>query len=432
FYDHTGIERHLEHMAEQGWLLEKIGRFTWHYRRIEPKKLTYSVSYFPKASPFDPEPSEEQEMFYDFCAHTGWTLAAASAQLQVFRNERPSPVPIDTDPALEVEAIHKSAKKGWLISQAIFFAMAVMYSAILIHQIRTSAIWVLSSPASLFQAVCWPALLLITGVDVATYFHWRHRALRAAEQGEFLATRGHPGLQKLILAVVLAAFLGLLLTLAGYQSPMTAALMGLLLMGYVLLLALVSKVVELMKRRKASAGTTQAAAFAAAIGIALLMTAAVPFLVIHGFGYDRNAHAARPDDPVLRMEDLMDTGGLDYPFEDNVNQSPLLARHFVRLSPEPWSRDAPALSYIVYVVKAPFLYGVCKNELVSLDEPHMWYEPIDPAPWGAAEAYQEYYQDTGPGHSYILFYPERIVTFNANWELTPEQMAVAGEKLGGQ
>ena len=29
FYDHTGIEKHMECMAEQGWLLEKIGNFSW-------------------------------------------------------------------------------------------------------------------------------------------------------------------------------------------------------------------------------------------------------------------------------------------------------------------------------------------------------------------------------------------------------------------
>ena len=118
FYDHTGIEAHLERMAQQGWLLEKIG-FTWHYRRIEPKKLTFCVTYFPRASMFDPEPSQEQETFYDFCRHTGWTLAAASAQMQIFYNEQPNPIPIDTDPAMEVDAIHQSAKKSFLLSQSM-------------------------------------------------------------------------------------------------------------------------------------------------------------------------------------------------------------------------------------------------------------------------------------------------------------------------
>ena len=39
FYDHTGMERHLEKMAAKGWLLESIGTTLWRYRRIEPQRL---------------------------------------------------------------------------------------------------------------------------------------------------------------------------------------------------------------------------------------------------------------------------------------------------------------------------------------------------------------------------------------------------------
>ena len=119
FYDRTGLEAHLARMAAEGWLVEKIGQFFWYYRKIEPKTLTFSVTYFPKASQFDPRPSEEQETFYDFCAHTGWVLAAANAQLQVFYNERPDPVPIETDPVQEVETIHRAMKKSFLPAQLL-------------------------------------------------------------------------------------------------------------------------------------------------------------------------------------------------------------------------------------------------------------------------------------------------------------------------
>ena len=126
-YDRSGMEEHLAQMAEQGWLLEKIGAYLWTYRRIEPKRLTFSVCYFPKASQFDPAPSEEQETFYDFCAHTGWVLAAANAQLQVFYNERPHPVPIETDPVAEVEAFRKDMKKRFLPLCAILLGLGLFY-----------------------------------------------------------------------------------------------------------------------------------------------------------------------------------------------------------------------------------------------------------------------------------------------------------------
>lgn len=62
FFDHTGISAHLEKMAAKGWMLEKITNTGGVYRRMEPKTMHFSVSYYPKASKFDQEPSEEQKI----------------------------------------------------------------------------------------------------------------------------------------------------------------------------------------------------------------------------------------------------------------------------------------------------------------------------------------------------------------------------------
>lgn len=116
FYDRTGIQKHLEVMAEQGWMLEKIGQLFWHYRRIEPKRIRFAVSYFPSASTFDPKPSEKQETFREFCEHAGWKLAADSAQLEIYWNEDENAIPLVTDALVELETIHKSAMKTIVLS----------------------------------------------------------------------------------------------------------------------------------------------------------------------------------------------------------------------------------------------------------------------------------------------------------------------------
>ena len=65
YYDRTGIAAHLADMAAQGWMLEKLGAWSWRYRRTEPKKLRFAVTYFPAASQFDPGPSEGLETYRD-------------------------------------------------------------------------------------------------------------------------------------------------------------------------------------------------------------------------------------------------------------------------------------------------------------------------------------------------------------------------------
>ena len=102
----------------------------------------------------------------------------------------------------------------------------------------------------------------------------------------------------------------------------------------------------------------------------------------------------------------------------------------------------PRLEYTVTVVKAPFLYGLCREHLL-LDRAERWnrdmpesdwyfYEPTDPAPWGAAEAYQWTSRTSGAGNTYLLCYPGRIVEieFDAERPPTSAQMAVVAEKLG--
>ena len=76
FFDHTGIQAHLENMAAQGWMVEQPGTYLWRYRRIEPQTLRFAVTYFPAASEFDPDPTEGQQIYEDYCQAAGWHLAA--------------------------------------------------------------------------------------------------------------------------------------------------------------------------------------------------------------------------------------------------------------------------------------------------------------------------------------------------------------------
>ena len=72
FYDHTGLERHLEKMAANGWMLESVGTYALRYRRCEPKKLRFAVVYYPKTDSFCPdEPNHEHLTFWDYCAGAG-------------------------------------------------------------------------------------------------------------------------------------------------------------------------------------------------------------------------------------------------------------------------------------------------------------------------------------------------------------------------
>lgn len=454
-YDHTGLERHLTRMAEKGWLLSKIGQFTWTYRRIEPKKLTFCVCYFPKASAFDPGPSEAQETFYDFCQHSGWTLAAAAGQMQVFYNERPDPVPIETDPVLEVEAIHSTAKKSFLPSNFLLLGVGILNAVQFLVRLANDPIGLLSLNAGLLSGVCFMVLLIVCGVELGGYFLWHHRAVRAAERGEFLATHSHVGLQMAMLIVVGVFTVWWLagIFMEGSTLEMVVAVPMLLMTGTII--ALVIGIRELLKRERVSARVNRTVTMTACIVLSFVMMGGMTAFVVHAasrgwfnrepaetYEYNGTVFSVRKDELPLTVEDLTGEKYESCTREHRLVQSPLLGkftgRQHARFDAANYT-EIPSMDYTIVIVKAPFLYEMCKNQLLherdrwNEDVPEgswRYYVPADPAPWGAAEAYQWISQDMGGYDQFLLCYEKCIVEIDFGWTPTPPQMAVVGQRLG--
>ena len=179
---------------------------------------------------------------------------------------------------------------------------------------------------------------------------------------------------------------------------------------------------------------------AACVALSLLFTALVSWGVVRALISSPQPGA---EELPLTAGDLTD-GDFDYRQGLNFSQSPLLARleaHQYPLRRQGMAKG-PSVRYTVIVVKAPFLYGLCRDAVVR-DRTDSWnrnlpegegylYQSADPAPWGAAEAYQWTSRTSGAGNTYLLCYPGRIVEieFDAERPPTSAQMAVVAEKLG--
>ena len=106
----------------------------------------------------------------------------------------------------------------------------------------------------------------------------------------------------------------------------------------------------------------------------------------------------------------------------SVDQSLFLDRQEVRCRTGfDQAGQLPWMDYTLVKIHLPWLYHACFRELCR-------DKAVDPTPWGAEKVYQlnlagEFRQE------YILCWKDRIVQLGADWDLTAEQMAVAGEKL---
>lgn len=457
FYDHTGIAAHMEKMAAKGWFIERITSFGWVYRRIEPKKLHFAVSYYPKASEFDPEPSEEQRMFHDFCEHSGWMLATASAQMQIFYNERENPTPIETDPVLEVETIHRAAKKNFLPAQFILLALAFINGGLFISRLLGDPIGLLSSAVNLFTGFAWAMLLLLCVVELGKYFYWHSKAKKAAEQGEYLVTSGNARLQRFVLCTVTIGLAYWIITVMMTGSNLLQAITLLMILYMAALIFLVNAIKQLLKRKKAAAGTNRTVTILASFVLSFAMMALITFGTVkaaqsgvfepdkESYEYKGHSFTIYLDELPLTVEDLLDVEFDGYIKERRSSESLLLGQFVMsqhpRLDAENF-KDMPHLEYTITDIKLPFLYDICKDRLLREQDdtnddriPEGFknvYEAQDVAPWGAQEVYLLVAQDSGPMNWYLLCYEDCIIEIKFDWEPTPEQISIVAEKLSGE
>lgn len=457
FFDHTGISGHLEKMAAKGWMIEKIINTGWVYRRIEPKKVHFAVSYFPKASEFDPEPSEEQKIFLDFCAHTGWQLACTSAQMQIFYNERENPTPIETDPELELQSIHASAKKGFIPSYIVLVAITFLNGALWISNLLGDPIDLLSNPTKLFTGFAWLLLGLLCIVELVSYFRWHSKAKAAAEHGEFLKGPGTSKFQKAVLVTVIAGavFWGFNYMICGDNLQRWIAILMCIYMPA--LFVIVNATKEFLKRKKASRGVNRTitilTSFVVAFALMGLITFGTLYASNHGLFADKNEETyehrgmtwvIHQDVLPLTVEDLVEIDFDGY-IKEHRGRSSIFCGQFVmrqhpRYDAENY-KDIPQLEYTMTVVNVPSLYEICKNQIIDEEDetdnkniPEGFkrvYQEADPEPWKANEVYQLAYQDIGALNKYLLCYDDRIIEISFDWEPTEAQMATVAEKLGG-
>lgn len=452
FWDHTGISSHLEKMAVKGWMIEKIVNTGWVYRRIEPKIVHFAVSYYPKASEFDPEPSEEQKMFHEFCAHTGWKLVCTSAQMQIFYNEQEEPIPIETEPELELQAIHASAKKSFLLPYSLFLVSALMNIAMFISSLLGDPIELLSNPSRLFSGFAFLMLALLSSVEMISYVCWLIKAKKAAKHGEFLRGISTSAFQKgALLLVILGAVYWTVnyIVFGDSLKRWVAIVMGIYMPA---LFIIVNATKEFLKRKKASRGVNRIVTILTSFVISFSMMGLVVYGTLfassHGWFADKDEETyehggmtwvIHQDELPLVVEDLVEIEYDGYIKERRGDSSMLLGQFFLHQRPrydEKEYASIPQIEYTITQIRVPALYEFCKNRLIYEKEvlypiEEQEYKSVDASSWGAKEAYRLYDPQYGAQDVYLLCYDNVIVEIMFDWEPVKEQMAIVGEKLSG-
>ena len=145
-------------------------------------------------------------------------LACTWHQMQVFYNKKESPLPLDTDPIMEVDTIHRACKKNFLPSYYLLLALSLLMSCYFVAGIFADPIGLLSNSNRLVTEFAYLCLFVISSVELFTYFNWHRKAKQEAQSGIFIDTPSTSGFQKVICSRTLESCI----SLSAYKEQMIA------------------------------------------------------------------------------------------------------------------------------------------------------------------------------------------------------------------
>ena len=449
FYDQRAMQDKLEEMARQGWMIEQPGNTFWTFRKIEPQELRFCVTYFPKASEFDPGPSTGELIKMDFCAADGWKLAARWGVMQIFYNENKDAVPIETDPVAQVANVDKAMGKNVLRSQAIMVFLAIYELAFQFSRFRRDPVDFLASPFYIYQLPLWGMILLASGYEIWYYLNWRKKARRAAEEdGIFL-----PVQSKMTVSYLLVAFAVLSVALCFGASEISFTFIIVWSTVTFLIYYLANRLKKWLKRKGAPRTLNLVLSLTSIFVLTLLFIVALVTLGIKGnvtfqkkhepvgtYTYHDRVREIYDDPMPLEIEDMREIKG-NWSKRADTDSTFLITRtEYTQRALLTEPQEVPDLNYTVVDVHMPALYELCKDgmfrdrdESDDKDVPEGYrqiYRDVDPEPWGAEEVYRIYQQNGGWRNYYLLCYEAKLVEIVFYWEPTAEEIAIAAERFG--
>ncbi|KPU42465.1 hypothetical protein OXPF_42500 [Oxobacter pfennigii] len=453
FYDYTSIETHLAEMAAKGWQLKKITPFYWEYRRTEPQKITYAVTYFSEASEFNPYPTENQQTFHEYCKEAGWNLITEWAQMQIFCTEQENPTPIETDELVKLKAIHRAMKKNFLPSSALLLLLSLFQIILQLYTVKDNPVYLLSNGTALFTAATWNILAVYILVNLTGYIFWYRKSMKSVDMGE-ACIKSSSGYKKI--SHFLLFLEGILIALAAFHilSQRSGWMIILGIVNITVLIALVLAIKNALKRVKASRQVNLTVTMVSCVVLSLLLTGAMAWGIFRGvnagwFGNqpDETYTTIQPngstwtwdifhDSLPLKVEDLQYVDYDRYSYEWTARESFILAQFDARQNSFPDDRYAPELKYEIVKVKLPALFNLCLNDYLDQyhyekdvpQEDKRYFKKTDDPTWQADAVYQLYQQNEGLDE-YILCWSNRIVYIDFDEIPTAEQIDIAAEKL---
>lgn len=432
-YDHTNIEKHLEKMALKGWIIEDIGSYFWKYQKTEPQKLRFSVVYYPKTVNEGTVVSADRQHFIDMCTSGGWEYVINKEQMHIFCTKNENTPPIETDPEIQIECIHKFAKNDIVNNNLFIIGCCIFLIIFWGYQMWKEPIKIITDEFAKFWFA--PFFIAFSIYNIISYLLWYKKAKTTAENGEFAETKRIPNINFLFYVPIFCVSVALkIFTLLRLRYV-------LFILGLLTAVILLFKLFKLIRKSLGNSSKLKdetkklIKSFLAVYFIIFYIAAGIYSFTLIPKPYEKiNIRSEITGDTYyvyhdkgapLDISEFADTNNKTVSHEKYVNESLLIKQtkwDIYSVDKEEYKN----IEYTITDVRFTPILEKCKNDLIY-DYYIFGYKKLDiNSDYKIYRAYSDYEQLS---NYFSLSKNNRIVNFRFNWTPTAEEIEYTADKL---
>jgi hypothetical protein len=183
-YECVAVEEYLEEMAKRGWLLQSVKGYLFKFKRIEPKKIKYSVDVLYEASIFDCKDSNAALEYREYCKAAGWNYVCQTGKIQIFyTDDDRKNISIHTDEEEKYKSVLKASLNnvGWQ-----FILTLILILDLYMFLFNGSIDYVLASDLMISSMLIMLALIFINSIEIISFFIWVIKAKGHLKENKFM------------------------------------------------------------------------------------------------------------------------------------------------------------------------------------------------------------------------------------------------------
>lgn len=209
------------------------------------------------------------------------------------------PIPLDTDPVMEVDTLHRTCKKNFLPSHYLLLTLGLLMGGYFLSRIYFDPIGLLSNSSQMLSGFAYLCVLIISLTELCTYFSWHRKAKKAAQDCIFVDTPSTMLFQQAVVIVLLFAAAIWLINLFTLSNRMLAWLAVAMLVAMLVIIFAVNRIKHSLRKMKASRGLNRSLTLAACFILPAIMIGGITYAGISGVFSSENETVPFDDSVML-------------------------------------------------------------------------------------------------------------------------------------